>query len=100
MVRQSALDVAAGSGCLRLDRRITDVESRWEMLMTVRSTESRSIPTSGLDGVATSSYDPLLALARIALGAIFMISGFQKLTTLGAFSASLAARGVPAAEFW
>ena len=68
--------------------------------MIVRSTESRSVPTSGLDGVAASSYDHLLAVARIALGVIFMVSGFQKLMTLGAFSASLTARGVPAAEFW
>jgi putative oxidoreductase len=68
--------------------------------MNVRSTESRSVPTSGLDGVAASSYDYLLAVARIALGAIFMLSGYQKLNGLEAFSASLTARGVLAAWFW
>lgn len=68
--------------------------------MTVRSTESRSVPTSGFDGVAASSYDHLLAVARIALGAIFVLSGYLKLTGLAAFSASLTARGVPAAWLW
>jgi putative oxidoreductase len=70
------------------------------MPMTVRSTESRPVPTSGFDGVAASSYDHLLAVARVALGAIFVLSGYLKLTGLVAFSASLTARGVPAAWFW
>src|SRR3954453_12552262 len=70
------------------------------MPMTVRSTESRFVPTSGLDGVAAGSYDYLLAVARIALGAIFMLSGYQKLNGLDAFSASLTARGVPPAWFF
>jgi putative oxidoreductase len=73
------------------------------MPMTIRSTESPSAPVPGssvLDGIAVGSYDHLLAVARIALGAIFVLSGYLKLTGLAAFSASLTARGVPAAWFW
>ena len=44
--------------------------------------------------------DAILLAGRIAIGILFVRSGFQKLTTLGAFAASLAARGVPQSEFW
>ena len=44
--------------------------------------------------------DAILLAGRIALGLIFIRSGFQKLTALGAFAASLAGRGVPQSEFW
>ena len=44
--------------------------------------------------------DVLLLLGRVALGAIFVKSGFQKLIGLSAFAASLAGRGVPQAETW
>ena len=73
--------------------------------MSVRSAEpsaaalSRPTP-SGVDGVAARRYDELLLIARIALGAIFVLSGYLKLTGLAAFSASLTARGVPAAWLW
>ncbi|MFL5084251.1 MAG: DoxX family protein, partial [Xanthobacteraceae bacterium] len=45
-------------------------------------------------------YDELLLVSRVALGLIFVLSGYMKLTGLAAFSASLAARGVPAAWLW
>jgi putative oxidoreductase len=74
--------------------------------MVVRSTEplhaaSPMAGASGLDGLALRAYDHLLLVARVALGVIFVVSGYAKLTGLAAFSASLTARGVPAAaEFW
>lgn len=46
------------------------------------------------------SQDAILLAGRIALGAIFVKSGFQKLLALGAFAASLAGRGVPQSMFW
>ena len=64
--------------------------------MVTRSTEptfvasSNSAP-SGLDGFALAAYDRLLLVARVALGLIFVLSGYAKLTGLAAFSASLAA---------
>src|SRR5688572_10702442 len=42
----------------------------------------------------------ILLLGRLALGAIFVKSGLQKLLALGAFAASLAQRGVPASSTW
>jgi putative oxidoreductase len=73
--------------------------------MSVRSAEpGDAAPSrqagSGIDGFAAKSYDELLLFARVALGAIFVLSGYIKLTGLAAFSASLAARGVPAAWLW
>jgi putative oxidoreductase len=44
--------------------------------------------------------DVVLLLGRLALGAIFVKSGLQKLMALGAFAASLAGRGVPQSEMW
>ena len=46
------------------------------------------------------SDDLILLLGRLALGVIFVKSGFQKLIALGAFAASLAGRGVPQSSFW
>src|SRR5512133_1660961 len=73
--------------------------------MSVRSAEPGDVApsrrsASGIDGLAVKSYDELLLVARVALGAIFALSGYIKLTGLAAFSASLAARGVPAAWLW
>jgi putative oxidoreductase len=73
--------------------------------MSVRSAESgEAAPSpstaSGIDGFAAKSYDELLLVARVALGVIFVLSGYLKLTGLAAFSASLTARGVPAAWLW
>jgi putative oxidoreductase len=44
--------------------------------------------------------DLILLLGRLALGAIFVKSGLQKLMALSAFAASLAGRGVPQSETW
>lgn len=43
---------------------------------------------------SVKSDDLILLLGRLALGAIFVKSGLQKLMALGAFAASLASRGV------
>ena len=42
----------------------------------------------------------ILLLGRVALGAIFVKSGIQKLLALSAFAASLAQRGVPQSSTW
>jgi putative oxidoreductase len=42
----------------------------------------------------------ILLIGRLALGAIFVKSGLQKLLALSAFAASLAQRGVPASSTW
>jgi putative oxidoreductase len=49
---------------------------------------------------AAENQDVILLVGRIALGAIFVKSGLQKLLALGAFAASLAGRGVPQSSFW
>jgi putative oxidoreductase len=58
----------------------------------------------GSDGLSTGTparaEDWILLAGRVALGAIFVKSGFQKLTALGAFAASLAGRGVPQSSVW
>jgi len=55
-----------------------------------------------MSNIATSESrrDVILLLGRIALGAIFVKSGLQKLLALGAFAASLASRGVPQSSMW
>jgi len=50
---------------------------------------------SWMDRVATDAKDPLLLLARILLGAIFVWSGFGKLLDLGAFIANLSSQELP-----
>ena len=44
--------------------------------------------------------DVLLLVGRVALGAIFVKSGIQKLLALSAFAAVLSGRGVPEAWTW
>ena len=46
------------------------------------------------------SDDVILLLGRVALGAIFVKSGIQKLLALSVFAASLAQRGIPQSEMW
>jgi len=46
------------------------------------------------------SDDVVLLLGRVALGAIFVKSGLQKLLALSVFAASLAQRGVPQSGMW
>jgi putative oxidoreductase len=49
---------------------------------------------------AEGTEEAILLAGRVALGVIFVKSGFQKLLTLGAFAASLAHRGIPASGTW
>ena len=54
-----------------------------------------------MDTTALSRKDEIILLiGRLALGAIFLKSGLQKLLALSAFGASLAQRGVPASSTW
>jgi putative oxidoreductase len=48
---------------------------------------------------STSSNNWLLLFARLALAAIYVPSGFSKVTHLSAFAQSLATRGVPGSSF-
>lgn len=64
-------------------------------MTTLRSDSHPAL--SGLDGVAANTTDALLLIGRIMLGLIFLRSGFGKMLDIGAFGASLSARGVPAA---
>jgi putative oxidoreductase len=50
--------------------------------------------------ISGSRQDVIVLLGRVALGAIFVKSGLQKLMALGAFAASLASRGVPQSSVW
>lgn len=50
-----------------------------------------------MDRTAAGGRDALLLAARLLLGAIFVQSGFAKLTGLGAFIAGLESQGVPLA---
>src|SRR5882672_12800485 len=50
--------------------------------------------------ISGSRQDVIVLLGRIALGAIFVKSGLQKLMALGVFAASLANRGVPQSSVW
>lgn len=64
---------------------------------------SPSIPavdTNYSDRLSGRTEDVLLLAGRIALGAIFVKSGIQKLMTLGVFAASLAGRGLPQSSMW
>jgi putative oxidoreductase len=54
---------------------------------------------SQLSAPATKD-EVVLLLGRLALGAIFVKSGLQKLLGLSAFAASLAQRGIPASSTW
>src|SRR5688572_10535103 len=58
-------------------------------------------PVSGsaswIDRAAAGGQDVLLLLARLALGAIFVQSGFGKLTDLAGFTSGLEGMGVPLA---
>ena len=64
------------------------------------SPSSQRAPThlSWWDRVAIDAQDPLLLLARVLLGAIFVWSGFGKLMNLGGFIGNLANQGMPMAS--
>lgn len=59
------------------------------------STPSSAGALSLTDGLANSLRDPLLLLGRVALGWIFMESGWRKLQDIPAFAATMARRGLP-----
>jgi putative oxidoreductase len=48
-----------------------------------------------MDRVSEASHGGMLLVARVAMAALYLPSGVQKLTHLGAFAASLAQHGVP-----
>ena len=50
--------------------------------------------------VRSGSENVILLAGRLALGTIFVESGLLKLTSLTAFAASLASRGVPQSSVW
>ena len=52
------------------------------------------------NAISGSRQDVIVLLGRVALGAIFVKSGLQKLMALSAFAASLASRGVPQSSVW
>ncbi len=61
------------------------------------TSQSTSGPISWVDRAAVEGQDTLLLLARLALAAIFVQSGFGKLSDLGGFTAGLQGMGVPLA---
>ncbi len=50
---------------------------------------------SYVDGIADSGRDLLLLIARVAIGAIYVTSGWRKLMDLPAFVATMSNRGLP-----
>jgi putative oxidoreductase len=66
------------------------------LLFRERRGKERFVP----DRENARSKDVIHLLGRLALGAIFVKSGLQKLMALGAFAASLAGRGIPASSTW
>ena len=55
-------------------------------------------PLALADRLVVAAGDTVILLARIAMGLIFVESGFGKLTNLAGFAESLASKGVPAAS--
>jgi len=55
---------------------------------------------ASLEGLAERNRDGILLLGRLLLAAIFLRSGFGKLTGFEGFAASLAAKGLPLATLW
>ena len=68
--------------------------------MASNSVTTPAAPDSLPGRLAAENQDAILLAGRIALGAIFVKSGLQKLLDLGVFAASLAGRGVPQSSFW
>jgi putative oxidoreductase len=58
---------------------------------------SAGLPLSPADRFAAQAHDGLLLVARVLMAYIFIKSGFGKLMDIGAFTASLAGKGVPMA---
>ncbi len=53
--------------------------------------------SDAMDRVSEAGHDAVLLAARVAMAAIFLPSGLQKITHIGAFGAMLAQHGVPGA---
>jgi putative oxidoreductase len=68
--------------------------------MAGRLNDSRGLPANDSGRLAAGAEDLILLVGRIALGAIFVKSGLQKLLALGAFAAVLSSRGLPGAAIW
>jgi putative oxidoreductase len=66
----------------------------------MQTTPSSAVASPGAERFPGGNEDLILLLGRVALGAIFVKSGMQKLMALGAFAASLAGRGIPQSEMW
>jgi putative oxidoreductase len=64
-------------------------------LDVARMAVDRSVGQSLADRWAAGAGDGLLPLGRLAIGAIFVESGFGKLMNLDGFAAGLAERGLP-----
>ena len=63
------------------------------------STTTAPADRSAVDRCATGCHNVVALLGRLAMGWIFLSSGFSKLSDVAAFSAVLAKRGVPAPSF-
>ena len=59
---------------------------------------STEAATSPLEHIAARYRDIWLLLGRLAIGTIFVTSGFEKLTDLGKFAANLAGKSVPMSD--
>ncbi len=69
--------------------------SGWEDSMTIYEKDT---PRSWLrltDGIAARTRDGLILVARLLMGAIFVMSGWEKLTDIPHFVESAVSRGVP-----
>jgi putative oxidoreductase len=65
--------------------------------MTAPSNEPAPLAPNESGRLSPATDDVILLVGRVALGAIFVKSGLQKLLALGAFAAVLSSRGLPAA---
>lgn len=70
--------------------------------MLDRPTDSAASPLADApahhDGLQGSTGDLLMLIGRIAIGQLYVVSGFGKITALSAFGAALAKDGVPAPD--
>jgi putative oxidoreductase len=64
-------------------------------MMTIYEKDTPRSWLSLADGTAAAARDGLILLARLLMGAIFVMSGWEKLTDISHFVASAVNRGVP-----
>jgi putative oxidoreductase len=64
-------------------------------MMTIYEKDTPRSWLSLADGTAAAARDGLILLARLLMGAIFVMSGWEKLTDIPHFVASAVNRGVP-----